>query len=376
MATLKDVLAAHTREAAPELVEQIDKNRIRCYACGHQCPIPDGATGVCKVRFNRGGQLFVPWGYVAGVQCDPVEKKPFFHAYPGALAYSLGMLGCDLHCSYCQNWVTSQALRDPQAVVPPSETTPASIVQDALRQRARIVVSTYNEPLITAEWAVAIFKEAREQGLVTGFVSNGNGTTQVLEYLRPHLDLYKVDLKSFDDRRYRELGGRLQPILDTIRWLHRNGVWLEIVTLLVPGFNDSDAELRGLTQFLVDVSPDIPWHVTAFHQDYRMTGPANTTAAMLMRAAGLGREAGLRYVYAGNLPGRVGDLEHTNCHACGERLITRYGYLIQEYRLTPEGACPRCASPVPGRWSATFEGQRTAFPFLPHDRTRIPLRTF
>ena len=383
MATLQEALAARTREAAPELVDTIDppsppasagKPRLRCYACGHQCPIPDGAAGVCKVRFNRGGRLHVPWGYVGGVQCDPVEKKPFFHAYPGSLAYSFGMLGCDLHCSYCQNWVTSQALRDPQAVAPPRDTSPASLVQDALRQGARIVVSTYNEPLITAEWAVAIFKEAREHGLVTGFVSNGNGTTRVLEYLRPHIDLYKVDLKSFDDRHYRELGGRLQPILDTIRWLYANGVWLEIVTLLVPGFNDSEAELRGLTQFIAGVSPEIPWHVTAFHQDYRMTEPANTNAAMLQRAAGLAREAGLRYVYAGNLPGRVGDLEHTGCHQCGERLITRYGYLIQEYRLTPDGTCPACATAIPGRWSARFEGQRTAFPFLPNDRTRLSVR--
>ncbi|MBI4265009.1 MAG: AmmeMemoRadiSam system radical SAM enzyme [Acidobacteria bacterium] len=347
------------------------KPRVRCYACGHQCPIPDGAMGVCKVRFNQGGRLRVPWGYIGGVQCDPVEKKPFFHAHPGALAYSFGMLGCDLHCSYCQNWVTSQALRDPQAVVPPRDTTPASLVQDALRQGAKIVVSTYNEPLITAEWAVEVFKAARGQGLVTGFVSNGNGTTRVLEYLRPHIDLYKVDLKSFDDRRYRELGGRLQPILDTIRWLHANGVWVEIVTLLVPGFNDSDAELRGLTAFLADVSPDIPWHVTAFHQDYKMTSPANTSAAMLHRAAAIGRDAGLRFVYAGNLPGGVGDLEHTHCPECHERLIVRYGYLIQEYHLTPEGTCPRCAASIPGRWSAAFEGQRTAFPFLPHDRTRI-----
>ena len=351
MPTLQEVLAARTLEAAPELVESIERNRLRCYACGHQCPIPDGAAGVCRVRFNQSGRLQVPWGYVGGVQCDPVEKKPFFHAYPGALAYSFGMLGCDLHCSYCQNWVTSQALRDPLAGAQPRDTTPASLVQDALRQGARIVVSTYNEPLITAEWAVAIFKEAREHGLVTGFVSNGNGTTRVLEYLRPHIDLYKVDLKSFDDRRYRELGGRLQPILDTIRWLHANGVWVEIVTLLVPGFNDSDAELRGLTEFIAGVSPMIPWHVTAFHQDYRMTDPANTDAAMLLRAAGMARDAGLRYVYAGNLPGRVGDLEQTKCHQCGERLITRHGYLIQEYRLTPDGACPRCAAAIPGRWS-------------------------
>ena len=373
MPTLQDVLAARTREAASELVERIDRDRIRCHACGHQCPIPDGAMGVCKVRFNEGGRLHVPWGYVAGVQCDPVEKKPFFHAYPGALAYSFGMLGCDLHCSYCQNWVTSQALRDPQAVVPPRDTTPASLVQDAVRQGAKIVVSTYNEPLITAEWAVAVFKEAREQGLVTGFVSNGNGTTRVLEYIRPHVDLYKVDLKSFDDRRYRELGGRLQPILDTIAWLHREGVWVEIVTLLVPGFNDSEQELRGLTRFIAGVSVDIPWHVTAFHTDYRMQDPANTTPDMLLRAARIGREAGLHYVYAGNLPGRVGELEHTSCHACGERLIARYGYLIQQYGLTSDGACPRCHTAIPGRWSAGFEGQRAAVPFLPHDRTRLKL---
>src|SRR5688572_12174460 len=381
MPTLQDVLAIRTHDAAPELVEALPSDgspsrpgasaRLRCYACGHQCPIPDGAAGVCKVRFNQGGRLRVPWGYVGGVQCDPVEKKPFFHAYPGALAYSFGMLGCDLHCSYCQNWVTSQALRDPQAIAPPRDATPRGLVEDALRQRARIVVSTYNEPLITVEWAVAIFQEARARGLVTGFVSNGNGTARVLEYLRPHIDLYKVDLKSFDDRRYRELGGRLQPILDTIAWLHAAGVWVEIVTLLIPGFNDSDAELRGLTQFIASVSPDIPWHVTAFHQDYKMTDPANTTAADLTRAAAIGRDAGLRFIYAGNLPGRVGELEDTKCPACRETLIERYGYLIREYNLTAEGACPGCATRLPGRWSAAFEGQRTAFPFLPNDRTRL-----
>jgi pyruvate formate lyase activating enzyme len=371
MATLQELLSSRTREAAPELVEVLDRSRLRCHACGHQCPIPAGALGVCKVRYNDGGRLQVPWGYVAGVQCDPVEKKPFFHAYPGALAYSFGMLGCDLHCSYCQNWVTSQALRDPQAISPPRDVAPETLVNDALAQGARIMVSTYNEPLITAEWAVDVFTLARERGLVTGFVSNGNGTPRVLEFLRPHIDLYKVDLKSFDDRHYRELGGRLQPILDTIQWLHRAGVWVEIVTLLVPGFNDSDTELTGLTEFIAGVSPDIPWHVTAFHQDYRMNDPANTTPAMLERAAWIGQQAGLRFVYAGNLPGRVGTLEHTHCSGCGYRLVARYGYLIQEYTVTSDGACPRCQTQVPGRWADSFAGQRTAFPFLPADRTRL-----
>jgi pyruvate formate lyase activating enzyme len=305
------------------------------------------------------------------VQCDPVEKKPFFHVHPGALAYSFGMLGCDLHCSYCQNWVTSQALRDPHAGALPQETTPASLVQDALRQGAKLLVSTYNEPLITVEWAVAIFREARSRGLATAFVSNGNGTPRVLEYLRPHIDAYKVDLKSFDDRRYRELGGRLQPILDTIQWLHGAGVWVEIVTLLVPGFNDSDAELTRLTEFVAGVSPEIPWHVTAFHQDYRMTDPANTTPAMLVRAAEIARRAGLKYVYAGNVPGRVGALEHTHCAACGDRVISRYGYFIQDYRLQADGSCSRCGTQIPGIWSEKFEGQRAAFPFVPNDRTRL-----
>src|SRR3982750_4574652 len=215
MPSLQELLSSRTRDAAPELVEVLDRNRLRCHACGHQCPIPAGAMGVCKVRFNDNGRLRVPWGYVAGVQCDPVEKKPFFHAYPGALAYSFGMLGCDLHCSYCQNWVTSQALRDPDAVSSPLHASPQALVQDALRQGAKVLVSTYNEPLITSEWAVAVFKEAKAAGLVTGFVSNGNGTPQVLEYLRPWIDLYKVDLKSFDNRHYRELGGRPEPLLDT-----------------------------------------------------------------------------------------------------------------------------------------------------------------
>jgi pyruvate formate lyase activating enzyme len=370
MSTLGDVLARETREG--ELFDTLPDGRLRCYACGHCCPLPDGAVGVCKVRFNEGGRLLVPWGYVGGVQCDPIEKKPFFHAQPGALAYSFGMLGCDLHCGYCQNWVTSQALRDPAASAPPLRTSPEDLVRDALRLGARVMVSTYNEPLITSEWAVAIFKEAKAAGLMTGYVSNGNGTPQVLEYLRPWVDLYKVDLKSFDDRHYHQLGGRLAPILDTIRRLHAMGFWLEIVTLLIPGFNDSRDELTRLTSFVAGVSPDIPWHVTAFHGDYKMTEPEDTTAGMLISAADIGRAQGLRYVYAGNLPGQVGDLEDTRCPACSEPLVTRHGYHIRDYRLTADGRCPKCATAVPGRWSNRFEGQIASRPFLP-GRSRLTI---
>ena len=364
MATLRDIVYENVREG--ELYERLDRNRVRCFACGHCCPIPDGQPGVCKVRYNRGGTLYVPWGYVGGVQCDPIEKKPFFHAHPGALAYSFGMLGCDLHCGYCQNWVTSQALRDPTAVGSPLGTTPERLVRQALQQGTEVLVSTYNEPLITSEWAVAVFKEARAAGLLTAFVSNGNGTPQVLEFLRPWVDLYKVDLKSFDDFHYRKLGGRLQPILETIRRLHEMGFWVEIVTLLIPGFNDSEEELKRLTEFLVSVSPDIPWHVTAFHKDYKMTDPENTRPDDLIRAAEIGKKAGLRYIYAGNLPGKVGDLENTYCPSCHALLIERYGYLITGYFLTCEGSCRNCGTAIPGHWSPEFQGQITAYPYVPH----------
>jgi pyruvate formate lyase activating enzyme len=305
------------------------------------------------------------------VQCDPIEKKPFFHAYPGTLAYSFGMLGCDLHCAYCQNWVTSQALRDPDAVSPPLQASPEMLVHDALRQGAKVLVSTYNEPLITSEWAMAIFKEARAAGLRTAFVSNGNGTPQVLEYIRPWIDFYKVDLKSFDDRHYHQLGGRIGPILETIRRLHDMGVWLEIVTLLIPGFNDGDEELKRLAEFLSGVSPYIPWHVTAFHKDYKMDDPDDTRPEDLLRAAEIGRKAGLRYVYAGNLPGHVHDLEDTCCHQCGETLIRRRGYFVEQYGLTPEGQCPACQTVIPGRWATRFEGQITDHPFLPRQASRL-----
>jgi pyruvate formate lyase activating enzyme len=369
MGSLGELLGARTR--AGDVYERLDRNWVRCHACGHDCPIPPGAAGVCKVRRNVDGELHVPWGYVAGVQCDPIEKKPFFHAWPGALAYSFGMLGCDLHCAYCQNWVTSQALRDPAALAPTRDVDPGDLVDDALRQGARVVVSTYNEPLITVEWAVAVFKAARAAGLATGFVSNGNGTSQVIDYLAPWIDLYKVDLKTFDDKQYRKLGGRLQPILDTIRALHARGLWVEIVTLLIDGFNDSASELTELTEFLASVSPDLPWHVTAFHQDYRMQDPAATTPAMLRTAAEIGRRAGLRHVYAGNLPGRVGDLEDTRCSSCARVLVGRYGYHVREYHVTEDGHCPTCRAAVPGRWDHAFAGQITSHPFVPHDRARL-----
>ena len=350
MATLADALAARTRPADPALYERCDGTWVRCFACGHQCPIPDGAAGVCKVRVNRKGTLLAPWGYVAGAQCDPIEKKPFFHVEPGSLAFSFGMLGCDLHCGYCQNWITSQALRDEQAGTAVSDAAPETLVCEAVRTGCRSVISTYNEPLITSEWAVDVFRRARAVGLRTGYVSNGNGTPRVLEFLAPWIDLFKIDLKCFDDRQYRTLGGRLQPVLDTIRSVHAMGVWVEIVTLLVPGLNDSPAELESLTSFVAGVSPDIPWHVTAFHPDYRMDDRRPTTPQMLVQAAGIGRRAGLRFVYAGNVTGRVGRLEDTVCPSCDATLVERRAYRIGACHVTGDGRCEACGVSIPGRW--------------------------
>ncbi|MBI4082640.1 MAG: AmmeMemoRadiSam system radical SAM enzyme [Candidatus Lambdaproteobacteria bacterium] len=345
--TLQTALEA--RAAPMALARDEGKGRLRCLACGHRCLIPEGRAGICKVRFNRGGTLYGPWGYVAALQDDPIEKKPFYHALPGSMATSFGMLGCDFHCGYCQNWLTSQALRDEQALAPIRPIEARAIVDHARHVGALSVTSTYNEPLITSEWAVEVFREARAARLTTAYVSNGNSTDEVIAYLRPWLDLCKIDLKGFDDKRYRALGGTLQNVLDGIARAQRAGFWVEVVTLVVPGFNDSDEELRAIAGFLVELSPDIPWHVTAFHPDYRMSDRGATPVATLMRARTFGQAAGLRYVYAGNLPGRVGDGENTRCPQCGELLIERRGFRVLRQRLE-RGQCARCRAPIPGFW--------------------------
>ena len=224
-----------TAEGAPELTEHLENNALRCFACGHRCLIKEGKRGICKVRFNEGGHLRVPVNYVAALQCDPTEKKPFFHALPGSDTLTFGMLGCDLHCAYCQNWLTSQALRDDEAVSPPNAISPERLVAMAHAYGASLVGTSYNEPLITAEWAIEVFKQAKPAGFRTAFISNGNATPQVLDFIRPWTDCYKIDLKSMNDKNYRQLGGVVDNILETVKMVHERGFWEEIVTLVIPG---------------------------------------------------------------------------------------------------------------------------------------------
>ena len=346
---LRDLLARHTAPAAEELTRPQPDGTIGCAACGHRCRIRPGKHGVCHVRFNDGGQLRVPFGYVSSLAADPIEKKPLYHAFPGTEALSFGMLGCNFHCPFCQNWVTSQTLRNAEAVVEPRLVEPEQIVDLAVGRGCRVLTSTYNEPLITSEWAVAIFRLGRQHGLTGAYVSNGHATPEVLEYLRPYVDMYKIDLKAFRERTYQRLGGVLQNVLDTIRRAKSMGFWVEIVTLVVPGLNDSDEELTEMATFIADVSPEIPWHVTAFHPSYNMTDPPRTPASTLVRAYEIGRRAGLHFVYAGNLPGQVGSTEHTYCHNCGALLIERRGFSVARNHMKGS-TCPSCGERIPGIW--------------------------
>lgn len=283
-----------------------------------------------------------------------LKKKPFSHFLPGSEALSFGMLGCDFHCGYCQNWLTSQTLRDPQSdagIYGVREITAQQMVTLAQQNKTEIIVSTYNEPLITTEWAVEIFKKAKEAGMDCAFVSNGNATPEALEMLQPYLRAYKIDLKSMQDKNYRQLGGVLQNVLDSIQKAHQLGLWVEVVTLVVPDFNDDPQELWDTARFLASISRDIPWHVNAYHPDYHMTDRPRTPSRTLQTAAEIGQEAGLNYVYAGNLPGKVGSLENTYCPNCSKLLIQRTGFIISDYQISADGSCPQCNTKIAGIWS-------------------------
>jgi pyruvate formate lyase activating enzyme len=295
------------------------------------------------------GSFHYPFGYVSSLASDPIEKKPLYHVLPGADALSFGMLGCNLRCDFCQNWDISMIGRDPFARGMPIEISAEEMVVWGVGQGARIAASTYNEPLITSEWAMAVFQHARKHGMLTGMVSNGNATEKVLDFLRPQMDFFKIDLKTFNPDSYHQLGGSLRSIRKAIEYAKEIGLWVEIVTLIVPGFNDSIDEIRAAAKYLKGISPEIPWHFTAFHPDYKRKGSHRTTTESIMRLAETAQEEGMQYIYVGNTVGGTDKFQHTHCPQCHSLLIRRRGFSTLSNRIT-NGRCPDCQTAIPGIW--------------------------
>jgi pyruvate formate lyase activating enzyme len=329
------------------------KEAVRCNLCAHRCLIREGRKGICLVRENVNGELFtLVYGRVISANVDPVEKKPLFHFYPGSGAFSIATVGCNYRCRWCQNWQISQAVRDEHLILGSQQATPQELVAMARRSGCRSIAYTYTEPTIFFEYACDTAKLAHGTGIANIFVTNGYMTAEALEIIHPYLDAANVDLKAFRDETYRKLiGARLQPVLDSLVRMKERGVWVEVTTLVITDLNDSDEELSQIAAFIHDeLGPDTPWHVSRYHPTYKYDAPP-TPIERLAHAWQIGREAGLRYVFVGNVPGRMlprgVEGESTYCHNCNARLIARWGYSIHQNRVH-DGTCPECGTPVAG----------------------------
>jgi pyruvate formate lyase activating enzyme len=329
--------------------EKLDSDRVRCGLCRHACVIPPGKRGICGVRENREGQLLsLVYGRLIAENIDPIEKKPLFHYRPGSRSYSIATVGCNFHCRHCQNAEISQWPHTGRAI-PGREVPPEEVVGAALDAGCRSISYTYTEPTIFYEYAYDTALLAHEKGLGNVWVSNGYTSTAALERIAPVLDAVNVDLKGFTEKFYREVAGAtLSGVLATLRDYRRLGIWLEITTLVIPGWNDSDEELAAIARFIAEELGDqIPWHVTAFYPTYKMLDHPPTPTATLRRARQIGLEAGLKHVYVGNVPDATG--ENTYCPTCGELLIERHGFRLGEIHLA-HGACGKCRTPLTGVW--------------------------
>ena len=330
------------------LYEKLEDEKVRCSLCNHQCIIGDGKKGLCNVRENRSGTLVsLVYGKVIARHCDPIEKKPLFHFLPGSRSYSIATVGCNLSCLFCQNADISQMPTDHKRIMG-EDMTPEQIVREAVHTHSATISYTYTEPTIYFELAVDTARLAVSKGLKNVFVSNGYMTEQCLQEIFPDLHAANVDLKAFSEKFYKEqCGARLEPVLRTLETMKRLGIWLEITTLLIPGLNDSPEELKDLSQFISGLDPNIPWHISRFHPTYQLTSISSTPPKSIHRARDIGYEAGLKYVYTGNLPGDDG--EKTLCHHCGELLIDRFGFTVTRNTIE-KGLCPGCKAEIPGIW--------------------------
>lgn len=335
------------READFYEIENKEHKTIKCKLCHHHCRIKNGACGICKVRENRDGQLFsLIYGKLISENIDPIEKKPIFHLLPGSLSFSIATVGCNFHCRHCQNYDISQYPQQNPGPLPGHNRTPLQVVDAALQHGCKSISYTYIEPTIFFEFAYETAVLAHEAGLKNIFVSNGYTSSEATRKIAPYLDANNIDLKGFTEKFYHEVcGAKLAPVLNTIQLMKELGVWVEITTLLIPGWNDSDQELRQIAEFIKGVNPDIPWHVTRFHPTYKMTDRPATPVETLRRARKIGLDAGLTFVYEGNVPGEGG--ENTYCPNCGEIIIKRTGFVTDTTNLI-KGACRSCKRPLPG----------------------------
>ena len=329
------------------LYEKLENRMVHCYLCAHHCRIADSKFGFCGARQNLAGILYThAYGRLAAAHIDPIEKKPLYHFLPGSESFSVATIGCNFRCGFCQNWQISQeSFRDKQDSLTAQEVSPKEIVNSAIKNKCKSISYTYTEPTIFFEYALETAKAAKEKSLRNVFVSNGYMTKECLEMIRPYLDAANVDLKSFSSDFYKKVCyATLEPVLDSIKLMREFGIWVEVTTLVIPGENDTQDELAGLAQFIAGVDKNIPWHISRFHPDYKFTGHEGTPVETLEKAEKLGRKAGLKYIYAGNVYDFGND---TYCHSCNKLLIKREGFAILENSIKKSN-CPFCNTAIPG----------------------------
>lgn len=331
------------------LYEKLENKLLHCFLCSHHCRIADQKFGICGVRQNINGILSTHvYGRPCALHVDPIEKKPLYHFFPGSFAFSIATIGCNFHCGFCQNWEISQNRVRDGLVLEDKEISPKEIVEATLNNNCKSISYTYTEPTIFFEYAYDTARLAKVKGLYNNFVTNGYMTGECLEMIKPYLDAANVDLKFFKDSSYKKIcGASLKPVLDSIRTMHELGIWVEVTTLVVPGENDSEEELRGIAEFIASVDKNIPWHVSRFHPDYKFTDREATPESTLKRTQDIGRRTGLTYIYVGNVQGWGND---TFCPECKKLLIKREVFSVLEYNIT-QGKCVYCNAIIPGLFS-------------------------
>ena len=327
-----------------------EKKTVQCYLCNHNCHIKDGKRGVCQVRENRGGTLYsLVYGNIVSQNVDPIEKKPLFHLLPGSLSFSIATVGCNFRCAHCQNYDISQYPQLHNGTIVGNNVTPEQVVTSAQEYGCQSISYTYIEPTIFFEFAYDCAQLAHERGIKNVFVSNGYTSPEATRKIAPFLDGNNIDLKAFTDKFYREVcGAKLAPVLETIRLMKELGVWVEVTTLVIPGWNDSDAELKEIAKFIKGIDPQMPWHVSRFHPTFKMTDRDATPPSTLQRARQIGLAEGLKYVFVGNLRGESG--ENTICPQCGETIVERMGFSIVSQNMA-NGECGNCGHAIAGVFS-------------------------